>query len=455
MWKAARALKDQGKLRGGYRVSQGGAGPAPADQDVSGAPAARLEERMTRDLLSGAIVRNGQLQSVKELVARYGTSAPTLQRITDRIRQQGLLFAHGRRYRTLPSEQRERPKVVLVTCAAGPTGLFLPPLEMEFLRSCEALCVNANALLEITVVRRFGPNLEFTDVRGNRDTGLPKTADVAGYIYLLDSPEGFDAVIMQSLIATRKPIAVLDQAWVFPNERKDFDLPRVRIFTASGREMPGREMACYLLAKGHRNLAYISPFHADAWSQNRCAGVRRTVRLAGSGYALAEFTHNKSVKTDDYEKAGWTKSHGRAFEKQFARWKEQTPSICRRDLEIMGSIDHTLLFLTMGTRIALYELLDNAVAHAGITAWVMANDYVARMAWEYCLDKKIAVPHDTAIVGFDNTDAASTSRITSYNFNFPAVASAVIQFLLNPQGGFWSRRRVVEIGGKIMERETG
>jgi DNA-binding LacI/PurR family transcriptional regulator len=84
----------------------------------------------------------------------------------------------------------------------------------------------------------------------------------------------------------------------------------------------------------------------------------------------------------------------------------------------------------------------------------MASDYAAFIACDYCLKRKIDVPAAIAIVGFDDHIVASMRRITSYNYNFAAVASKIVHFLLRPNEGFWSKRRVVEVRGNVMERET-
>jgi DNA-binding LacI/PurR family transcriptional regulator len=234
----------------------------------------------------------------------------------------------------------------------------------------------------------------------------------------------------------------------------EYNLARVRVFTASARKEPGKEMGRFLLSKGHRHLAYLSPFHAEAWSVNRCAGVRRIVDLAGSGFTLREFTLNQSGKGDDFFRAGRAMCNGAILERQYASWMRRTDPPFFWDTGEMASTGLPLLLWSLGTRSALYSLLDKALECKEITAWVAANDIVARMAYEYCFEKGISVPGTVSIAGFDDTMAATTFRITSYSFNFGAVANAILNFLLHPMGQFWSRRRILEIAGKVVQRET-
>jgi DNA-binding LacI/PurR family transcriptional regulator len=179
------------------------------------------------------------------------------------------------------------------------------------------------------------------------------------------------------------------------------------------------------------------------------------VKLAGSGFSLSELTIEKSIKNADYSQEGSAHSRGSSFEAFYARWRRHAPAICGKELDSMGKDQMGRLFMDIGSRVALYKLLDKAASNPRITAWIMAFDYVADMAMDYCHEKGISVPGTVAIAGFDDQIAASISRITSYNYNYPAVASAILHFLLRPAAGFWTQRRVMEIAGKIVERESG
>jgi hypothetical protein len=328
--------------------------------DAPCAPIERLEERLTHDLLSGVIVHGSKIAPVKELISRYGTSARTIRRLLDLLRQQGLLYAHGRHYESMPRNQTPAFTVVLIAFT-GSRGMFtLPENETNFLRSCESACANSGMVLQVVVARRRNDRLILSDISGTREIALPKGDDLCGYIYMLDTADAFAHDIMRPLLAARKPVAVLDQAGVFPQDKKEYDNPRVRIFTTSGHELPGKEMTRYLLAKGHRNLAFISPFHRDAWSQNRCAGARRVLALAGSGHSLTEFTSDKSAKTGEYQNEARINSRSRRFEKQLLQWQQQAPILYHKELLALRNQDLVLRFMSVGTRAGVYALLDKA-----------------------------------------------------------------------------------------------
>jgi DNA-binding LacI/PurR family transcriptional regulator len=157
----------------------------------------------------------------------------------------------------------------------------------------------------------------------------------------------------------------------------------------------------------------------------------------------------------DLTREGTALAMGNLLQRSFSQWQRHTPIKSHWDADRARTVGLPLLFEQIGAREALYRLLDSAVKDRRITAWVLPSDFAARMALQYCRERSIAVPGKIAITGFCDSPDASTHRITSYNFNFNAVASSIINFLAHPSGVFWSRRRVVEIEGKVVERETG
>jgi len=450
MWKAVARLRQVGKVRGSYRLTIGESEPSDPGRIETQPPFPRIVERMTGDLLSGTIIRQGHLLSVKELTGRYACSARTLRRACEHLRCQGLIFPRGRHFEGLPVHRSSR-KIALIIYTYARDVLDLPVLEVDFLRRCEQVCAHALVTLEVIALRPHDNHLVFTHSVAGREVPIP---DADGFLYVLYGQETFDDSIMHRLCASRKPVAILDQSAAFPLDRPEYNLSRIRVFTASAREQPGRDICRFLLSKGHRNLAYISPFHADVWSKNRCAGVRQVIDSAGRGFSLQEFTIDKSAKSADFNEVARSLSKGDRLQSIYSSWQSTVDPRCHWDTDSMAHTGIPLLLWATGTRLCLYPILEKALVCKDITAWVMANDIVAKMAWEYCIEKGIPVPQKLAIVGFDDTVPASTSRITSYCFNFDAVAATILNFLLSPAGRFWSRRRVVEISGKVMQRES-
>jgi DNA-binding LacI/PurR family transcriptional regulator len=455
MWEVVRRCKEQGLLRGGYRVSVAD-GKGPVEKPPSAAaPMERLRGRLIDDLLSGTITRGKNLLSVKELTVRYATSPRTLRRVLLAVESQGLIVHHGRHYSGLDQAAAGRLSiVVLAYLGEEGEGFALPPLEREFLTCCEAACGNTGISLSLVGLGRSSGPMEVCDVRGAPLESIPAGQDVAGYLYLIHSPEAFDDMIMRRLAGTRKPVAVLDGAGIFPRDNKAYDTPRVRIFAASAFELPGRRIAAYLLSRGHRHAAYISPFHADQWSHMRCEGARRAFALAGEKYSLSIYAADHSIKGSHFEDEGRKLSRAHTVEKIFGKWRARIHECFRPDMDTHLLYLRRAVFMWGAVRATMEPLLLKAIDDRRISAWIMANDSAARIALQYCQRTGIPVPGRIAIIGFDDVDVSRDLRISSYNFNLGAVATAIVHFLLHPQSGHWQRRRIVEIEGRIVERST-
>jgi DNA-binding LacI/PurR family transcriptional regulator len=271
---------------------------------------------------------------------------------------------------------------------------------------------------------------------------------------MLQSAEAFDASIMKALIALRKPVAVLDGAGVFPREEKAWDLRRVRIFVPSAHQRAGRDVARYILSRGHRHAACISPFHGDAWSRVRYAGVRNVFEKAGGGVSLSLFSAPGSIKEQGpYIRQGMESSDGNRITRLVHEWSVKTPAYFPwRTSKVTETLKSYFLFQGIG--IAMRQLCDQAMADPRITAWIIASDHAAHAALPYCKEKGIAIPGRIAVIGFDDAIESSELDLTSYNFNFPAAAATIVNFILHPDAGFWQHRRIVETGGRIVQRAT-
>ena len=89
------------------------------------------------------------------------------------------------------------------------------------------------------------------------------------------------------------------------------------------------------------------------------------------------------------------------------------------------------------------------------TAWIAVNDDVADEALKFLRANKIAVPGEVSLVSFDDSTFAMDQGISSYNFNAAAVASAIINYIVNPRiFPVKTHGERIEIGGVLVERET-
>jgi len=99
--------------------------------------------------------------------------------------------------------------------------------------------------------------------------------------------------------------------------------------------------------------------------------------------------------------------------------------------------------------------LGGIARHSDITAWVGYSDTIALACKELLESMDIAIPGDISVMGFDDSQRAWQSGLTSYNFNTAGYVGAIVSFLLRPQSS--SRRRasgpgVVELKGFVNDR---
>ena len=104
----------------------------------------------------------------------------------------------------------------------------------------------------------------------------------------------------------------------------------------------------------------------------------------------------------------------------------------------------------------LTSLFKKAAADKTITAWVCANDSMAFSALSFLHEKKITVPGDISVIGFDNTPVkALDNQLTSLDFNALGAVHRILNFIARPpkpRGRY--RHTPIEIEGMIIERGT-
>ena len=109
--------------------------------------------------------------------------------------------------------------------------------------------------------------------------------------------------------------------------------------------------------------------------------------------------------------------------------------------------------LAIGIREQVFSLLEETRGRSEATAWVVFNDALALPILRLLNEAAVRLVHDLSLVSFDNTMPAQLLGLTSYNFNYPAVANAVLEHILAPQKK-GAGDDVVEVPGTIVERQT-
>lgn len=100
-----------------------------------------------------------------------------------------------------------------------------------------------------------------------------------------------------------------------------------------------------------------------------------------------------------------------------------------------------------------YLNLFSSTALHNVSVWICENDNRALSLLRFCKAAGIAVPARISIIGFDDSFEASTSNLSTYNFDFPAIARRAVSFIVNPKNeAYLESGQVIECEGHIVER---
>jgi DNA-binding LacI/PurR family transcriptional regulator len=262
-------------------------------------------------------------------------------------------------------------------------------------------------------------------------------------------PGNLEDRLLRTMVPLKKPLAILDEeaSWsLSPDLRRS---PWVRMFTTAASSDPSRTITRYLLGLGHRNIAFISPFHEHTWSRRRLEGVASVCAAAGNAGGAAAYTVESDVRA--VVRTSSIQAAYRTF---------------RKTLEAPRQIDFDAWMLDMKEatakkaliRARLYPLLEQALAdraHTAATAWVAVNDLTALMILEFLAERKVKVPGDLSVISFDDSVDALRLNLTSYNFNASGMATAMLGYILRRKPFDRARvGRASQVEGYIVERHT-
>jgi DNA-binding LacI/PurR family transcriptional regulator len=216
----------------------------------------------------------------------------------------------------------------------------------------------------------------------------------------------------------------------------------------------GETVGKYLLSKGHRHVAYISPF-TNTWSTCRYDGVRASFQTAGLDNGVERFIIEGYSDFWKYEPKAKTRFPTEQLQNTFRALAGNSPPVFVHQL---NKYMLKLLFTGITSSEIYYQLAqlcDEALRDSTITAWVAANDQTAIFLLDYLNQNNIPVPGKLSLVSFDDTRGAVEHNLTSYNFNIGALVNAMLMNITNRRSFPLSRKkRQIEVEGSIIERET-
>jgi len=389
-------------------------------------------------MVEGGYAAEELLPSAKELAGRYGADHKTMRKALGALVDDRILEPRPRGFRIVRRRPRARNTILFLT-AYRLADLSLRSMETfwlgELIRCLEIECGKRN--LRFVPVCFTGNEAEVRRVTG--------TETVLGCV--ADTPSSPD--MLSTLLADlRAPIAVLDNVVSFRLcDTPDFSADRRATSFVIDQHAIGRQVGRYLHGLGHRSVAYIAPFTGFAFGRERFLGTYSVYRESGAQAGVKLF----DVNPPDEGAA----APGAVLPLRPSRVAEELLSLRLTDIRAVLDITTPSAYQRR-LREDLFPAFEDVLRQYSATAWACANDLVALQALRFFREKGIRVPQDISLIGFDNSEAALYSRLTSYSFDIPGMALRMLMRVLSPLGRTVSppSERIVATTGTIVERET-
>ncbi|MBD3322421.1 MAG: GntR family transcriptional regulator [Chitinivibrionales bacterium] len=425
------------------------------------------------DIMAGAFGWDMALPSLKELQRRYGISYRTLKKVLDSCTDERLLVAYGRQYKTFsPGVETSGLRIIVIGQGQKDRSIARGIDGNQFIQTLEHICTKSRIKLEVYASYINDGSVNLIDTATGKQRSIDASDDIIGFIFIaigpqikadirksLPSRQELDAQLFNPVLRLlwhcKKNVAIYthDQRFVVPGIISKSPLFQIFCISATGKS--AYHVARFLISKGHKRVAYICPFHKAGWSVNRLALLRKVFAETEMAGALSE------AVLPEYEELMAVYQEAQQFYDikplihAFAAWKESNKALAIPHMEhaVNTLFERQRLLDTLYNR--LVPKLQLIAQDKSITAWICANDGIAEMVLKFLHQQRINLPNDLSLISFDDSPIALDKRLASYNFNVPSVAQLIFQYLLNPglvRGG--RRRKVIEIDGMIVERES-
>jgi DNA-binding transcriptional regulator YhcF (GntR family) len=477
MWKAIDQLKRKGILS---RLKQETRNHAGESQDKSASeppvmmhgPTAyqdievfepvwqKMLVRLKQDVLTGRFPAGLPLPSCKELQGLYNVSYPTLRKALETLSSQEIIKPHQRGYiAPLLIKSESTARIVAIGCGWEDGTLWIDYQDKNYFRILESECIQSKVALDIVVYCRQGDKLCFIDTITRKPYDL-SNENILSIIMIVANLEIPPEEVIRKLVGFKKPVAVLDVVGGWEASPRTANNYYLQFFTVTMSKQPPRRVAQYLLNLGHRNVAFISPFHKALWSMQRSSGLAEIFRDAGFAnkvhmFVLDQYAFQWDFLQEDHNNLDDVQTLVAAYNE----WQKYADSeFFRKFGHISYNISKYLTEWNCATGeiyFRMIPLFKQALKNKAITAWVMANDYTATLALDYLKEIKVRVPEDLSIISFDNTLDAMEYQLTSYDFNLSGIVSIMLRYALRPSSVSSHRHKaLIEAEGAIVERRS-
>jgi DNA-binding LacI/PurR family transcriptional regulator/DNA-binding transcriptional regulator YhcF (GntR family) len=467
MWRAVGKLRDEGVVRvaprRGIELAAKPLPQPPAELHGEPVPAPQpvwkhIRRRIADDMLGGKYAPGDLLPPPKTLRKQYGVCHATLHKALHSLVADGVLVVHGRTYQVPPlGSGRGKARMVFIGRgdSSGNVHLFYTQRVREVYHALEDECSRADVVfdacpLDVDSGTLYDPNGRKVSMR-SLGAGM-----VLGFVlYATGIPREQVRRLAVQAASLSLPLAALRETGDTALDEAARDHPQARVFSLAMSPRHGELMGRYLLALGHRKVAYIAPFHEQLWSRNRLEGLRSAFRSAGVAGGVLEYVSAEALPQH--------RDFGSLFDgvqaavedmRRLAHAHGGARQVIAESARMLHEQINEVVELPRPPA-QVRKLFAEAARNTDLTAWVGANDAVAREALAFLRERGLRVPRDLSVAGFDDTERQFQQNLTSYNFNCAAVARAMLGHVLN-----WrplraaASSKTMELDGFINQRRT-
>lgn len=406
-----------------------------------------------KDIIEGKYQTHLPLPSIKQLTAHYNVSYPTVKRALAVLIEESVIKRSGSRYYFFTDQTKSKSRIAIIAFGLAKNSVKIETeRERNFYRLLSNAAMQQNVILETICCNDY---LEEPQFYTPDDTPLAhylKRKSIIGIIlssyHMKDSAE-----CLRNLLNFNIPIS----AWVEDHRiLKMIDYhgaakKKLCFFDSSYSTLPGYEVGRYLIEKGHKNIAYISPFHKSPWSQNRLTGLKkaamsdpdiRILPFVSTEYLNEYFFMMKIPRKILFDKRSVADVSGRLQ----AFLRNRIASI---------QYEHDTLLRDNMIFAVCEEFINETFKDSSVTAWVCANDHIAVLItdyWNYC---SVPLSQRPALIGFDNSFKSFERNISSYEFNTSGEVQNMLNHLLYPNSTcLLNGSPEVKLSGRIVERNS-
>jgi len=404
----------------------------------------RISQIIESDILSNRFGRE-YLPNISELTHTYACCYRTIIKALKVLIDRGVLVKENKRYRLPDSRSQEPANTIVLIARRQPQEKAMKTGSIFFnaIRFLEEECLHRNLRLHYVGYHYTGPYTMAAETNAADILDNPGSTSILGFIVLGIGMWHLDSVtLLKKIEKHNKPIAVFDPDGYIAEHKKTIRFKTPDTYTA------GYEVGSYLLKKGHHKVAYISPRQDHPWSTGRLDGFKQAFFDRGFPEGVISFCEKKPFK-NLHEKS--VNKIRRRVLKRCLPSPDPIEQLFGRSLqELKSAVQDSVQAIAWSDRTRV--LLEQALTQGGFSAIAAENDLAALSCLKWLSEKNIQVPEQFSLISFDDSFDAFSYNLTSYNFGYRKVYSAIVTTLLNSQHYNSKQSKTYYFSGSIMER---